>query len=163
MPLSCSVPLCKTGYGSSKIPANVSLHKFPLTNPTLLKQWLKNISRKNFTPTKYSCVCSLHFLPLDFIIHSSDKNKQRQKKRCSTLSRKILKSTAVPTQFQNFPSYYVPPVTTTRSTNASSSVRQQKIEEMYNEEVSEFFQNDLVHSLKDIEDNLPKEKISECK
>ena len=163
MPLSCSVPHCKTGYGKAKPPPNVSLHKFPLKNSNLLKQWIKNISRKNFIPSKYACVCSLHFLTSDFIIQSQDKNEQRRKKRDTTLKRKILKPSAVPTQFENFPAYFVPPATIARSQNATSASRQQKVKQKHSKEVLNFFKSDIIHNLKEIEDQLLQENISQCK
>lgn len=38
-----------------------SFHRFPLKNPPLLKQWLHNMRRKGFTPTKNHVLCSDHF------------------------------------------------------------------------------------------------------
>ena len=37
--------------------------------------WLKSIARKNFKPSKYSKLCSLHFKTDNFIEVSHDSNK----------------------------------------------------------------------------------------
>ncbi|XP_050077039.1 PR domain zinc finger protein 15 [Anopheles maculipalpis] len=79
MPASCVVPDCDLKYTHND---DVSFHKFPLRSPELLKQWIHFTGRdENWHPTKWSALCSRHFLPADF-------------KGCA--SRKILLPTAVP-------------------------------------------------------------------
>ncbi|KAM7110959.1 THAP domain-containing protein 1 isoform 1-T1 [Molossus nigricans] len=58
--------------------------RFPLTRPSLCKEWEAAIRRKNFKPTKYSSICSEHFTPDCF------------KRECNN---KLLKENAVPTIF----------------------------------------------------------------
>lgn len=75
----CACVNCKSGYKGKE--DNITLHKFPLQNPDLLKQWLAKISRKNFTPTIHSRVCSLHFMNCDFVTERLDSNKHRKHRR----------------------------------------------------------------------------------
>ncbi|KAM5311506.1 THAP domain-containing protein 1 isoform 1-T1 [Glossophaga mutica] len=58
--------------------------RFPLTRPSLCKEWEAAVRRKNFKPTKYSSICSEHFTPDCF------------KRECNN---KLLKENAVPTIF----------------------------------------------------------------
>ncbi len=44
-----------------------------------LKKWLKKISRKEFVPTAYSKVCSLHFRQDDFQLERSGTNPSRKR------------------------------------------------------------------------------------
>ena len=41
--------------------ATISFHKFPVNNPALVKQWVRNIGRSGFTPSRSSVLCSTHF------------------------------------------------------------------------------------------------------
>ncbi len=38
-----------------------SFHKFPIKNEKLLKQWVHNLKRGEFTPTEHHILCSDHF------------------------------------------------------------------------------------------------------
>uniref|UniRef100_A0A3B3DIP0 THAP-type domain-containing protein n=1 Tax=Oryzias melastigma TaxID=30732 RepID=A0A3B3DIP0_ORYME len=58
--------------------------RFPFRDPERLDQWVRNMRRQNWTPTRFSRVCSNHFEEHDFF------------------GRKCLKDTAVPTVF-SFP------------------------------------------------------------
>ncbi|XP_053664919.1 uncharacterized protein LOC128714067 [Anopheles marshallii] len=79
MPASCVIPDCDLKYTHND---DVSFHKFPLRSPELLKQWIQFTGRdENWHPTKWSALCSRHFVASDF-------------KGCA--SRKILLSSAVP-------------------------------------------------------------------
>ena len=67
-------------YSSEEKKLNITNHSFPLKEEKLLCNWLKNIARKNFKPSKYSKLCSLHFKPDDFIEVSHDSNQRCKKK-----------------------------------------------------------------------------------
>ena len=54
MVYKCAAIDCKSGYSSEEKKLNVTYHLFPLKNEELLCNWLKNIARKNFKPSKYS-------------------------------------------------------------------------------------------------------------
>lgn len=80
MPKNCTVPNCRTAPGDRK-----SFYKFPLHDPERLDLWLRNIGRKNWSPSRHQYICHRHFAPSDF-------------KVCSGVHH--LKNTAVPTLFQ---------------------------------------------------------------
>ena len=105
----CCAINCKSGYeskGQNKDP-NVTFHSFPLNDKENLQAWLKRIARIDFTPTKYSRLCSLHFKDEDFILHSTDQLAGRKRKRTdSLLTKKRLPKNAVPSIFTNLPHYY---------------------------------------------------------
>ena len=92
---ACAAYGCKVGYGGSKPPANVSLHRFPLSNPELLARWLRHLKRDRFVPKKTSRICSLHFSEDSFKTESSDSNLRRNRSS-AILKRRILKEDAVP-------------------------------------------------------------------
>ena len=73
----------------------------------LLQGWLKRIARKDFTPTKYSRLCSLHFKPEDFVTESNDQQIRRRKTRSSALLvKKHLKGNVLSSIFKDVPSYH---------------------------------------------------------
>ena len=63
--MSCVVPRCQSGKGGKKVPPGVTKHIFP-KDPQKLEMWIRAIPREEWTPTKYSVVCSLHFEDSDF-------------------------------------------------------------------------------------------------
>uniref|UniRef100_A0A8D0EYM2 THAP-type domain-containing protein n=1 Tax=Strix occidentalis caurina TaxID=311401 RepID=A0A8D0EYM2_STROC len=63
------------------------LFRFPLKDSKRLIQWLKAVQRDNWTPTKYSFLCSEHFTKDSFSKRLEDQHR-------------LLKPTAVPTIFQ---------------------------------------------------------------
>ena len=68
---SCAAYRCSSRYvkGGSK-----SFHKFPIKNSELCKRWIVALKRENFIPTKYTCVCSDHFLEAGYNYCIPDKN-----------------------------------------------------------------------------------------
>ncbi|XP_029964840.1 THAP domain-containing protein 5-like [Salarias fasciatus] len=76
MPKYCSVPNCKNDSGSGI--ERRSFYRFPLQDPVRLQQWLKNMGRENWTPSRHQYVCSEHFAPSCFRvrwgIHYIEKN-----------------------------------------------------------------------------------------
>ncbi|NXI04415.1 THAP4 protein, partial [Pachycephala philippinensis] len=64
-----------------------SFFRFPLKDSKRLIQWLKAVQRDNWTPTKYSFLCSEHFTKDSFSKRLEDHHR-------------LLKPTAVPTIFQ---------------------------------------------------------------
>nr|XP_020641987.1 THAP domain-containing protein 4 isoform X3 [Pogona vitticeps] len=62
--------------------------RFPLKDSKRLIQWLKAVQRDNWTPTKYSFLCSEHFTKDSFSKRLEDQHR-------------LLKPTAVPTIFQD--------------------------------------------------------------
>nr|XP_040038811.1 THAP domain-containing protein 5-like [Gasterosteus aculeatus aculeatus] len=63
MPKYCSVPNCKNdGNGSER----KSFYKFPLQDPVRLQQWLSNMRRGSWTPSRHQYICHEHFAPSCF-------------------------------------------------------------------------------------------------
>ena len=100
MGYKCCVLSCKSGYKSSNPHKKVSFFGFP--KGELLTSWLEAINRKNFTPTRFSRVCSLHFTEGDVIKARKDSNIRRLR---GTLKRTLLKENAIPSLFPNNPLY----------------------------------------------------------
>ncbi|XP_042312425.1 peroxynitrite isomerase THAP4 isoform X2 [Sceloporus undulatus] len=88
MVICCAALNCSNRQGkASRGPAAVSFHRFPLKDSKRLIQWLKAVQRDNWTPTKYSFLCSEHFTKDSFSKQLEDQHR-------------LLKPTAVPTIFQ---------------------------------------------------------------
>ena len=71
----------------------IAFHKFPLKNSDLCRKWVVALRRENFTPTQYSCICSDHFLPIDYNFCPPDKNL------VAINHKPTLKHNAVPSKF----------------------------------------------------------------
>lgn len=59
MPKYCSVPNCRNDADSGH--DRRSFYKFPLQDPDRLQQWLKNMNRENWTPSRHQYICHEHF------------------------------------------------------------------------------------------------------
>ncbi|XP_076002817.1 uncharacterized protein LOC142995593 isoform X2 [Genypterus blacodes] len=70
--LRCSVYNCTNCCGPVERGLGLTFHKFPLHNPALLAQWLKNVGRSSWHPRLWSSVCSAHFTD-DCFDRSADK------------------------------------------------------------------------------------------
>ncbi|KAM7106380.1 peroxynitrite isomerase THAP4 isoform 3-T3 [Ciconia maguari] len=86
MVICCAAANCSNRQGKAHRGA-VSFHRFPLKDSKRLIQWLKAVQRDNWTPTKYSFLCSEHFTKDSFSKRLEDQHR-------------LLKPTAVPTIFQ---------------------------------------------------------------
>lgn len=84
MPKSCAALRCGNRYNSKN--KELSFHRFPFSKPELLKEWLENVGREDFTPKLHTVICSKHFKPECFSPFGNRKN---------------LKHNAVPTIFNN--------------------------------------------------------------
>uniref|UniRef100_A0A2S2NZV2 THAP domain-containing protein 9 n=1 Tax=Schizaphis graminum TaxID=13262 RepID=A0A2S2NZV2_SCHGA len=68
----------------------IQFHRFPLKRTEVLQKWIKEVRRKNFVPSKYSFLCSEHFLDSDYQIRPG-----------ATI--KLLNENAIPSVFKGFP------------------------------------------------------------
>ncbi|XP_060903110.1 THAP domain-containing protein 5-like [Labrus mixtus] len=64
MPKYCSVINCKNDSGNGQ--ERKSFYKFPLQDPSRLQQWLRNMARENWTPSRHQYICHEHFAPSCF-------------------------------------------------------------------------------------------------
>lgn len=105
MPRKCSVPGCKSNYDSECriTKTTITTFSFP-KDDTLRNKWLRAIPRENWTPSKATVVCVLHFEDRYVITHQDYKNydgvMQKLLLRCPRLA-----VDAVPTIFPNLPAY----------------------------------------------------------
>ncbi|XP_036392750.1 THAP domain-containing protein 5-like isoform X1 [Megalops cyprinoides] len=65
MPKYCTAPNCKNDAKNSD---RKSFYKFPLHDPARLKQWLKNMGREDWTPSRHQHLCHEHFTPACFTL-----------------------------------------------------------------------------------------------
>ena len=91
MVISCSAYGCQNRKTTN---SSLFFHRFPLKNESKLALWLSAVRRENWTPTKYSYLCSDHFTQSDYLPPDS-------------AGRHLLKSTAVHSVF-NYPDYLKP-------------------------------------------------------
>ncbi|XP_030071844.1 peroxynitrite isomerase THAP4 isoform X1 [Microcaecilia unicolor] len=87
MVICCAAFNCSNRQGKGKKGA-ISFHRFPLKDSKRVTQWLKAVQRNNWTPTKYSFLCSEHFSKDCFSKRFEDQHR-------------FLKPTAVPSIFQS--------------------------------------------------------------
>ncbi|KAM4627500.1 THAP domain-containing protein 5-like [Polymixia lowei] len=59
MPKYCSVPNCRNDSGNSN--DRKSFYKFPLHDPDRLQQWLNNMGREDWIPSRHQYICHEHF------------------------------------------------------------------------------------------------------
>ncbi|XP_040903033.1 THAP domain-containing protein 5-like [Toxotes jaculatrix] len=83
MPKYCSVPNCKNDSGNRN--DRKSFYKFPLQDPVRLQQWLRNMGRESWMPSRHQYICHEHFAPSCFKVRWGIR---------------YLESDAVPTVFQ---------------------------------------------------------------
>lgn len=60
MPKYCSAPNCKNDSGNTNSERK-SFYKFPLHDPDRLEQWLKNMGREDWIPSRHQYICHDHF------------------------------------------------------------------------------------------------------
>lgn len=112
----CSAYGCKSGYKIKDAAKNtdvaakrLTFHSYPIHNQELCDKWVRANPRQNFTPSKHSKLCSLHFKLTDFVEQRQDSNKSRTKQKIAILGAKLcqryLKNDAVPSIFKNAPEY----------------------------------------------------------
>ncbi|CAN8000999.1 unnamed protein product, partial [Ixodes hexagonus] len=95
MPKNCCVPRCKSNAERNP---ELCYHELP-SRENLRDAWLQNNSRQGsnkgsrWQPSSRTVVCSLHFKEEDYKVG---------------MKRKLLRPTAVPTQFPLYPSYMQP-------------------------------------------------------
>uniref|UniRef100_A0A2D4JCR7 THAP-type domain-containing protein n=1 Tax=Micrurus lemniscatus lemniscatus TaxID=129467 RepID=A0A2D4JCR7_MICLE len=80
---SCCAINCNNKFSLGN---NISFHRFPLGKKDVLKKWVCNIRRKNFTPTRHHVLCSEHFCEADYLENVAS-------------GRRYLKPEAIPTVF----------------------------------------------------------------
>ena len=146
---TCCVPGCRSGYSSSPKVPNVTFHKFP-ADKDRRDLWIRRIHR-DFIPGEAHRVCSRHFRESDFKTTSADTN-QRRKRTNDQLSRRVLKTTAFPSVFEDLPSYLtVEPAKEPSCSLATSSARLEAENARIIQQVSDFEESDVIKCIDEIE------------
>ena len=158
MVYKCAALNCRSGYDGENKDSNTTFHAFPLQDQKLLQVWLKRLARKDFAPTKYSKLNSLHFTSNDFIVESNDLNNRRKRKRESTkLARRRLKDAAAPSVFSDLLSYYTSKSEPRRSGLSASSSRHENEALRLEERVQTFLNSDRVENIEELIGKLSEE------
>ena len=160
----CAAYGCTSGYKTNKDAADssvsavkVTFHSFPIHNKVLCDKWVRANPRLDFTPSKHSKLCSLHFKASDFVEGRQDSNKSRKQKKTgrsgTKLAQRYLKSEAVPSIFQHAPTYlsssnYAEPRQTVNATSARRM--QNEANRLHNLEES-FLASDVISALSNTE------------
>lgn len=158
----CAVPKCKTRSKKGSEPSEnegtlpTTMHRFPLHSPDLLAKWMRAIPRKNFKPKNHDRICSLHFVPQDFVRESTDSNKRRKRTQ-SSLTKHRLNDLAIPSKFPSLPAYLSVKPVKQRSVKAMWLSRFQADEERLESQVNEFMKADEVTSLEELKLSLSQE------
>ncbi|XP_040574387.1 uncharacterized protein [Lepeophtheirus salmonis] len=155
----CVVIGCRSGYNlkknetHSEVKEDISFHRFP-KDQILREKWIRNLSRKNYTPSSHSVLCSKHFDVQDFeqqYLYQNPKELNSKNIKCSNK----LKQGSVPSKFPNLPKE-TKTLTPSRSERATSSARHQRQLERLNTQAKEFYQKNNIQSLDDLEKKLGK-------
>ena len=150
----CTAINCRSGYRGEKQDQKVTFHYFPLEDKHLSQTWLKRLARKDYVPTKYSKLCSLHFKFKDFVADSTDQKGSRKRKRETTAS---IRKDACPSIFRDLPSCYTRNNHLVRSGLSTSSFRFENEAARLEEQNDVFLNADKVESFKDLIEKLPEE------
>ena len=95
MPRHCAAYGCTNRSDKDQCKENnISFHVFPLSDPCRLKQWLVQVKRDGFQPSKHSVLCSEHFNDEDFEVFAPS-NKRRNIKADAVPSKFCFKKSAV--------------------------------------------------------------------
>lgn len=141
MPEKCCVPGCSSNYKSKKEEGYISVFRFP-TEETNRKRWIRNIPRRDWTPTNRSVVCIKHFEESDVsrveIYKDSDGNCHEYPRQ-----RPLLLPNAVPKIFPGLPSYLNKIQPPTRCDPETRRKRARKEEE---EKIEAWLNDDIVQN-----------------
>ncbi|XP_063830721.1 peroxynitrite isomerase THAP4-like [Ostrinia nubilalis] len=67
---NCAISNCKNH--SRVANKGITYHRFP-TNPIVKEKWINATGKKNWFPSKYSTICSIHFKNDDFLVTEKSK------------------------------------------------------------------------------------------
>lgn len=104
--VKCAAFGCRSGYDGEEKQDGVSFHCVPWKDKELLAKWVHANPRRDWVPSQYSRLCSLHFNTDDFVVDRMDKQARRKRKfDDQKLPNRRLKNGAVPSKFANTPQY----------------------------------------------------------
>ena len=135
---------------------SVSVHKFP-EDSELFRKWIKAIPRRNWSPTKYTRICSHHLSDRNFVNEYIDSNKSRRKNKKSSPTKRTLKKDAEPTLFSNLPSYLSKTESSESSTTTTCSARFKAEVTRQKNSTEVFLNSSHVSTLKELQEKMMKE------
>ncbi|KAG8175061.1 hypothetical protein JTE90_019203 [Oedothorax gibbosus] len=119
MPRKCAVPGCKSNYKNS---AYTNVFYFP-KDEEAKRKWIRAIHRDDFVPSTESVVCIKHF-DERFIQREDKVRRDDGTWLCVPKSKPKLTTDAIPTIFENQPSYMTTPAPSKRKTPAERLAEQ---------------------------------------
>ncbi len=124
------------------------------------EEWLPFIKRKDFKPTDYTKICSLHFTPTDFEeFHMDTNNTRKRESDTPQLKCRRIKRGACPTIFPELPSYDQPKPLSSRKRKSNDSLatadaRRQAENSQQKEAIDSFLDSDRISDFSDLCDRL---------
>lgn len=149
MPRKCCVPNCKSNYKSNQSVGSISTFSFP-KDEQLKKQWLRVIPRQDWSPTKYSAVCSLHFRNHEILKFETQKNLDGTQVDIP-LKYPTLKPGSVPSIFPNLPKYLSS--STTANVRKNPQDRRDESLKARVKQLDDFMKADIIVNFNDLCDN----------
>ncbi|XP_047112066.1 THAP domain-containing protein 5-like [Schistocerca piceifrons] len=101
MPRRCCMPNCSGNYDNGP---KVSVFYFP-SDENLRRKWLSAVHRQDWTPSKHSVICELHFNKDDILSSTSMYDPKTGILLTAPLDRRRLRKDAIPSKLPGCPSY----------------------------------------------------------
>ncbi|XP_049774363.1 uncharacterized protein LOC126162092 [Schistocerca cancellata] len=101
MPRRCCMPNCRGNYDNGP---KVSVFYFP-SDENLRRKWLSAVHRQDWTPSKHSVICELHFNKDDILSSTSMYDPKTGILLTAPLDRRRLRKDAIPSKLPGCPSY----------------------------------------------------------
>lgn len=151
MPRHCCVPGCKSNYASTlKSEPARSTFSFP-KDRELQNIWLRAIHREEYTLTKYSTVCSLHFEQSEITTTEIYKDSHGNTHESKLTYPRLIEG-AIPHIFPNQPKYFSSRKTASRR---DPEERRQDNLRRQNVEIEEFLTSDIIEHFEDLVQSAP--------
>ena len=148
MVYKCAAINCRSGYTKENKDSSITFHAFPLKNKDLFQTWIKRLARKDFNPTKYSRLCSLHFKPENFVVEPKDqKIRRRNKKEDLRLVKRRLQKDTCPSIFKDLTDYLQTNEPPSRPGLSNSTNRQLNEAARMEAQSETFLKTDMVENL----------------
>lgn len=147
MPNKCCIPNCKTNYASCYV-NYTPVFRFP-HDENLKKQWIQNIPRKDWEPSKWAVVCAKHFAKDMILSEEIVKNINGFVKK---VVKKKLKTAAVP---HIFPGLTPDLEDTEREECRNSELHEAKGLDLQGPQMNDCLQNDLITDFIEFCEKLP--------
>ena len=158
MPDKCAA--CKSGKKGSTYTG--SFHSFPNGDrrKQLREQWIAALPFKEWTPSKSSKLCDLHFSPDDFVEDRRDTNTSRNTEH-GELKKKYLREDAIPHVWPDYPAYFSKHSPPRRDESATAEARCKNEASMNQQKLFENLKKDEVVSIEDLRAKIDQKALPE--